>query len=598
MRILLTGAFGNVGRSALAELVRRGHHVRCFDLRTPANQRAARRLAPPAEVAWGDLRRPADVAAAAAGCDVVVHLAFIVPKLSATGVESEARPDWAREINVGGTRNLIDAMRALAQPPRLIFASSLHVYGRTQDQPPPRTAADPVRPIEHYARHKVECERMVRASGLDWCILRFGAVLPLAMKLDKGMFDVPLDNRIEFVHTLDVGLAIANAVESSRVWGKVLLLGGGPPNQLYYRELNRRILAALGVGELPAGAFATQPFATDWLDTTESEALLRYQTRTLDDYIHDMQTVVGYRRHLIRLLRPLVRWWLLRQSPNWRRAARRLPVPGQPARVAVVTGASGSIGRATALRLAREGYAVVAVGRDQDRLDRLVAEVQADGGQAAALAVDLSDERACEQVFERATRLYGPADVLVNSAGFGWYGFGETMPWPTALEMLQVNVVAVARLTLLFLASMKQRGRGAIINVGSVVGGLPSQGAALYAATKSFVDTFTTSLFRELRGSAVTVSVVRPGAVRSEFFDRAARLSAGRRIPGAGLAVRPETVAERIAGLLKRPRRYVYVPGILRIVPWVELTLGWLIDRLGPVALGWKARGGAKSGSG
>lgn len=218
MNILLTGAFGNIGQNALEELAAQGHTVRCFDLETRVNREAAarhqKRLGGRMSVMWGDLRKPQDVAAAVAGQDVVVHLAFIIPKLSATGVESEDRPDWAREINVGGTRNLITAMLAQPAPLRILFASSYHVYGRTQDQPPPRTAYDAVHPVEHYAQHKVECEQMVRTSGLEWAIYRFAAALPIALKLDPGMFDVPLDNRMEFVHSRDVARAIANGVSS------------------------------------------------------------------------------------------------------------------------------------------------------------------------------------------------------------------------------------------------------------------------------------------------------------------------------------------------------------------------------------------------
>jgi nucleoside-diphosphate-sugar epimerase len=331
MNVLLTGAFGNIGTNALTELLKQGHRVRCFDLKTKNNERAARRLAgrPDVEVVWGDLRRPEDVHPAVQGQDVVVHLAFIVPKLSATGVESEKRPDWAEAINVGGTQNVIDAARAQAMPPRLVFASSLHVYGHTQHLLPPRTAADPVRPVEHYARHKVECEQRVRDSGLSWTILRFAAAMPIAIKLDPGMFDVPLDNRIEFAHTRDVGLAVANAVGSREVWGKLLLIGGGPRCQYYYREIVERVLEAAGVGMLPDAAFSTTPFATDWLDTAESQRLLCYQQRDLGDYVREMIAVLGPRRALIQAFRPLARYALVRLSPyfpwprNWMWQRRR-----------------------------------------------------------------------------------------------------------------------------------------------------------------------------------------------------------------------------------------------------------------------------------
>jgi nucleoside-diphosphate-sugar epimerase len=323
MKVLLTGAFGNVGASTLGALLAQGHAVRCFDVPTRANRRAAQRWGSAAEVVWGDVRRPEDLAQAVLGVDAVIHLAFIIPKLSITGVGCEERPDFAREVNVGGTRSLITALEALPAPrPKLIFSSSLHVYGQTQDVPPPRTVSDPVQPIEHYSRHKVACEALVRASDLDAFIARFAAVLPLALRLDPGMFDVPLDNRMEFVHTRDVGLALANAVTCDAVWGRTLHIGGGARCQYVYREIVTAVLEAVGVGMLPEAAFGTTPFCTDWLDTDESQRLLRYQRLTLEDYVAEMAAMMGARRYLMRALRPLARWWLLRRSPYYRQARR------------------------------------------------------------------------------------------------------------------------------------------------------------------------------------------------------------------------------------------------------------------------------------
>ena len=335
VKVLLTGAFGNVGSSCLGELLRQGQKVRCFDLKTRANQRTARRLKGQRhnggmEVVWGDLRDPQQVATAVRGQDVVIHLAFIIPKLSATGIESEKDPDWAREINVGGTRNLLEAMKALPTPPSIIFASSYHVFGRTQDQPPPRTVFDPVQPIEHYGHHKVACERMVRDSGLAWAILRLAATLPIAIKLDPGMFDIPLGNRMEYVHTRDVGLALANAAKSDQVWGRTWLIGGGPPCQYYYREIVERILEGMGVGMLPKEAFGSTPFPTDWVDSSESQRLLQYQQRDLGDYVRDMKSKLGWQRYVIRMFRPLVRHLLLKQSPYHRVQAPR--GKGEPGR--------------------------------------------------------------------------------------------------------------------------------------------------------------------------------------------------------------------------------------------------------------------------
>lgn len=318
MKVLVTGAFGNIGTSVLRELLNQGHQVRCFDIKNKANEKTARRYGDKIEVVWGDLRKPVQIAGAVHDCDAVIHLAFIIPKLSATGVGSEDRPDFARQINVGGTANLIKAMQDLARPPRMVFASSQAVFGRTQDQPGCRKATDPVQAIDHYTRHKIECEELVKASGLEWTILRLAAAFPQNLRLDPGMFDVPLDNRIEFAHTLDVGLALANAAGAPGVWGKTLLIGGGRRNQFYYRDLVKIILDDMGIGPLPEEAFSIVPFCTDWLDTEESQALLHYQNHDLKDYTRTLRGLLGFKRGLIRIFRPLARAYLLNKSPYYR----------------------------------------------------------------------------------------------------------------------------------------------------------------------------------------------------------------------------------------------------------------------------------------
>ena len=186
-------------------------------------------------------------------------------------------------------------------------------------------------------------------------------------------------------------------------------------------------------------------------------------------------------------------------------------------KVALITGASSGIGEATARQLAKAGMKVMLVARRVDRLLRLKTEIEAEGGQAVITVADLSSESERECVFEQV----GAADVLVNNAGFGWYGYFSKMSWKTARELLQVNIDAMAHLTSLFLPGMLERRYGHIVNVGSIFGSIPSQGIAMYSASKSFMDAFTTSLYRETRGTNVQVSVVRAGPVRTEFGETA-----------------------------------------------------------------------------
>jgi len=254
-------------------------------------------------------------------------------------------------------------------------------------------------------------------------------------------------------------------------------------------------------------------------------------------------------------------------------------------RIALVTGASSGIGAATGRELARQGMRVVLVARRLERLHELSDGIQAAGGQAQVIAADLSLPEERERVYAQTVEISGVPHVLVNNAGLGWYGYYSEMPWAIAYEMLQVNVAAVMHLTQLFLPAMHQGNGGHIVNVGSISGSLPNQGIAVYAASKAFLDAFTSSLYRELVGTRLHVSVVRAGSVASEFYHNAKARPGGRPMPAERLAVSPESVARSIWRLLQRPRKVIYVPGILCTSPWLETLFGWLIDRMGPMLL-------------
>lgn len=315
MNVLVTGAFGNVGRSVLAELLAQGHRVRAFDLRTRASLRAARGLGDGVELVWGDVRDPVALARAVGNMDAVAHTAFVIPP------ESERRPEWAREINVGGTQNLIDAMRRAPRAPRLVYTSSVSVTGpRSPDDEPPVTAAHPTRATDAYTAHKIETEGMVRASGLDWTILRLGAVLPLELprRFHPMAFEIPEDQRIEVVDVRDVGLAVANAVACDEALGRILLIGGGERCRLRSRELRARIGELVGLPELPESAFTRRSYYTDWMDTADAQRLLRFQRHDFDNYLAKMRSTVS--PLLPAVMRLFGRWivrQLLAQSPHY-----------------------------------------------------------------------------------------------------------------------------------------------------------------------------------------------------------------------------------------------------------------------------------------
>jgi nucleoside-diphosphate-sugar epimerase len=190
-------------------------------------------------------------------------------------------------------------------------------------QQPPRRANDPLNPTDVYTHTKVECEKAIRASNIPWTILRFAAAPPaeLSTDIDPIIFEIPLDQRIEFVHTRDVGKACSNAVEEDTI-GKTLLIGGGLSSQMLQREFVSKIFEGMGIGMLPDSAFrvATSPeeyYYTDWLDTKESQQLLEYQSRSFEDYIEEMKSQLGIMRHLARLFKGQSRKRVLGVSPYY-----------------------------------------------------------------------------------------------------------------------------------------------------------------------------------------------------------------------------------------------------------------------------------------
>ena len=317
MRVLLTGAFGNVGESTLLALFPKGYEIRCFDIDTKRNRKKASdlRVHGDFEVVWGSITEKEQLALALHDIDAIIHLAAIIPPLS------ETKPQFSREVNVGGMKNLLACISELEKPPKLILASSISTHGPRSPDMPDLTASMPQRPTDNYTHHKVECETLLRESSIPWTILRLTAIPPLeiSMKMDPMLFEMPLEQKIEFCHTRDVGLAFANSVEADSI-GKILLIGGGSRCQLICSDFDRRLLVTMGIGMLPDHVFKKPKdpddwFYTSWIDTSESEALLRYQTRTFDDYTAEMKDNVGALRYLIRLFSPLVRRYIARQSP-------------------------------------------------------------------------------------------------------------------------------------------------------------------------------------------------------------------------------------------------------------------------------------------
>lgn len=323
MKILLTGAFGNIGSKTLEILLSRGNHeILCFDVKTPQTAREMLRLSRLGsfETRWGDISDPALPQELVTGTGCIIHLAAIIPPLS------EQQPGLVKKVNIEGTRNLIGAACQQDPRPKFIFTSSVTVHGKKHSSPPPRRADEEPDPSDNYTRSKMDSETELRRSNLPWTILRVGAALSAGLmqgRFQDGiriLFDTPLDQRIEVVHPRDAATAVSNAVAAD-THGKILYLGGGEDWQLSHRDFTDVLFGALGLSPPPDAAFIVPKnendyWYTDFMDTEESQKLLEFQNSSFEEYVTELKGAFGWKRTACRIFDPIISKYILSYSPH------------------------------------------------------------------------------------------------------------------------------------------------------------------------------------------------------------------------------------------------------------------------------------------
>lgn len=250
----------------------------------------------------------------------------------------------------------------------------------------------------------------------------------------------------------------------------------------------------------------------------------------------------------------------------------------EPKGTVLITGASRGIGYELSKLFARDGYRLILVARDQEKVEEVAAELESTYAcEAAPMPKDLTVARAADEVFEKLSQHGIEIDILVNNAGVASRGpFYETdTQW--LLDLLQLNITSLTHLTRLFLPGMVARGRGRILNVASTAAFLPGPYMATYYASKGFVLSFSEALWWELRGTGVTVTTVCPGPTDTDFH-KASGMKLSPLAEHGGVLLKPAIVAQAGYRATMKGKRIV-VPGIQ------YKTVAFLCSRLLPKSI-------------
>ena len=248
-------------------------------------------------------------------------------------------------------------------------------------------------------------------------------------------------------------------------------------------------------------------------------------------------------------------------------------------RVVAITGASAGIGRATALRIARDGAAVAICARRAAPLDAAADEIRRAGGEVLALTADVTRDTDMTSFVSRTVERFGRLDVMMCNAGFGIYGAIDQIEPARMRQLVEVNFMGTYQAARAALPVFRDQRGGQLIVVSSIVGkrGIPFMAA--YAATKFAQVGLAESLRAELRGTGIHVTVVYPISTRTEFFDVMTK-SSGFATRAAGPQQDADAVADAIARAIERPAPEVYPLFKSRALVWLNAFAPGFCDRV------------------
>jgi len=314
LNILLTGASGTIGIEVLRQLIDKStFNLTVFDKKTNHSVKQFAPYMKNMSVIYGDLRNEEDLNKIPENMDVVIHLAAVIPPLA----DEDSLLTY--NVNVIGTKMIIQMMESKSPIAFLLYSSSVSVYG-DRVYSPEINITDQLNPSDRdaYGRSKIEAEELIKNSHLDWSIFRLAAIMK-NHKISKLMFHMPLNTQLEICTPKDTAKAFVEAIYKREVLkGKVFNLGGGKDCRISYKLFLEKSFRLFGLGKLnfPLNTFAQRNFHCGILkDGDELENILHFRNDTLKSYFCETKLSISFYKKIITiLLRFFIKKGLLNKS--------------------------------------------------------------------------------------------------------------------------------------------------------------------------------------------------------------------------------------------------------------------------------------------
>jgi len=326
MRILITGAFGNIGKAVMKEAYKRHHEIIVLEIDNKRTRKIATHYRNRIKrIFFGDIRNFETVKNAVQDSDVVIHLAAIIPPLS------KKNRELTMAVNYGGTENLLRAIKETKQSSPIIFTSSASVMGPTQLQDKLVGRNDPLIVTGNYEESKIKCEELLKSNADSYLVFRLAGVLPTfsarsikdIFPLLEEIFDMHPDMRLEMITAEDVATALVAGAEKLKAGStprnQAYILGGGEENgwQFRGRDFLSRFFGAFAL-HVPDRKYFTQDinnYHLDWYDTVEAQREFDFQNHTIDEYLKQVKKTFRIYKLPIIALRKIILRELVKMSP-------------------------------------------------------------------------------------------------------------------------------------------------------------------------------------------------------------------------------------------------------------------------------------------